>query len=165
MLDKFYDQSEKGITVPYPALFNKVNRDHGFVDLRSQPNLVSNIPEAGHSEALKAFLLLFAEPSSPFFTLGCDLGTHIERDEEGLPLHVAGGYVQIMGAQYATWSGHDYFALTNAISDAVELRSSGYSWELRFLCVSVLLNLDKFCDTIPSCLLTTTFDVDAAVNR
>jgi hypothetical protein len=150
MLDKFYDQSEKGITVPYPPLFNKINRNHGFADLRGRPDLVNSIPEASSSEALKEFLICLAEPSSPFFTLGCDLGTHVEKDEKGLPLHVAGGYVQFMSAQYATWSGDDYFALTKVICEALDPRSSGHTWVLRFECVSVLLKLDHFCDTIPS---------------
>jgi len=52
VFNKYYDQSEQGITVPYAPLFNDINRNHGFVDVRGRPDLVAGIPEASQSNAL-----------------------------------------------------------------------------------------------------------------
>jgi len=63
------------MTVPYGPNFVGKKRNSGFADIRSRPDLVSQIPEAAISCSLKSLLVAFADSSSRLFTIGCDLGS------------------------------------------------------------------------------------------
>lgn len=150
MLTTHYDQCRRGNTVPYGRRFKGLNRNHGFVDLRGRPDLVARIPEIAHSVALKALLMSAAAPTSPIFTLGCDLGARQEETNEKVAMCVAGGYVQLVMASYDKTSGDTYFTFTHVITSAVEGASPGHSWELRFECTPVDFKLDTHSGIIPS---------------
>jgi hypothetical protein len=150
VLRTFYDNSAKGITVPYPPLFGGVRRNHGFVDLRGRPDLVAQVPETSESLALRDLLVDLAQPASPIFSLGCDLGTHNERGRGKLTRYVAGGYIQVMKNAYSTTSGHDYLNLAQTLGSIVDGGSEEHDWVLRYECASVAFKLDQFSETIPS---------------
>lgn len=44
--------------------------NHGFLDLRDQPELVERVPEAAKSEGLAEILRVANSKGSPFFTIG-----------------------------------------------------------------------------------------------
>ena len=74
MLIVEYSFDEEANTVPYPALFDKIRKNNGFVDVRGRPDLARKIVESAHSPALRALLVELAMPRSALWTLGCDLG-------------------------------------------------------------------------------------------
>jgi hypothetical protein len=37
------EMDEKGMTVPYPPLFDDMRKNHGFIDTRGRPELASRI--------------------------------------------------------------------------------------------------------------------------
>ena len=39
MLETNLEMDEKGMTVPYPPLFDDVRKNHGFIDIRGWPEL------------------------------------------------------------------------------------------------------------------------------
>jgi hypothetical protein len=69
---------DKATTVPYAAVKDDIRENRGFVDLRGRPDLAKKIAEAGVSIALRDLLINVASSKSPIFTLGCDLGSHME---------------------------------------------------------------------------------------
>lgn len=86
---------ERGNTVPYPPLFNDINRNHGFVDLRGRPDLAGAIPELAGSPPLKALVVNLCQPGSRLMTMGCDLGEALLKGRQLDRRWTAGGYVQV----------------------------------------------------------------------
>lgn len=78
MLCTSYQVARVGITVPYGAKFDRVRQNHGYLELRGRPDLAAAVPEALEPEALKELLVSLAAPTSPIFSVGCDLGAHRE---------------------------------------------------------------------------------------
>lgn len=150
MLTTDFEAAEEGITVPYPPLFDQIRQNHGFVDLRGKPDLAADIPEASQSGALKGLLVGLSESKSRVFTLGCDLGTHEEPENEEATRHVAGGYVQVISACYADRSPDDYLRFGHAIAAALEREAENHNWLVRFVLTFVSFKLDDFSELVPS---------------
>ena len=92
---------DEGTTVPYPAVKDEIRDNRGFVDLRGRPDRADEIAESMASPALRNLLRELASTHSPIFTLGCDLGFHLEPTSVPASRRaVAGGYVQIAGIYY-----------------------------------------------------------------
>lgn len=143
-------EEENGITVPYPPLHDKIRNNHGFVDLRGQPDLAEKVFEGSQSIALKKLLIRLAEQPSPFFTLGCDLGSHEEDGFEPESRRVAGGYIQIISTDYAERLPNDYLSLAYAIEKEMEPFAENHHWMMRFVHMPVRFNLDNFNNDISS---------------
>jgi hypothetical protein len=74
-------------TLPYgPANRPDGRRNHGYVDLRDRPELVSEIPEVQGSQGMQAILRAPNSPESPLMSIGCERGT-FPRTEAELASH------------------------------------------------------------------------------
>ena len=124
--------SLEGLTVPYPPFFGEGRTNRGFIDLRGRPDLAAEIAECERSPALKTLLVNIAEGQMQLFSLGCDLGTHEEKSEDGLTDFVAGGYIDIVSSDYDDWCEDDYRQLAEAIESAITPDAQGHRWEVYF---------------------------------
>jgi hypothetical protein len=78
--------------VPYRAEDREDgDRNHGFIDLRDNPDLVLTIPEAEKNLGLAAVLRAVNAQSTPFMTVGCECGLF---EESNSPPYV-GSYIGI----------------------------------------------------------------------
>jgi hypothetical protein len=60
------------LPIPYPPMEHQDSTNHGFMDLRGNPDLIDRVPEAiGMPELQEALRLINAE-NSRFMSLGCD---------------------------------------------------------------------------------------------
>ena len=143
-------EQQEGITVPYPPLFDSVRNNHGFIDLRGRSDLAAKVSEGSGSNALRDLLVKLSERGSPFFTVGCDLGSHEEPESDENTRCVAGGYIQLMHCCYANRSREDYYSFGDIMARALEEVSQDYSWVVRFVLTFVAFNLDNFSSLTPS---------------
>lgn len=149
MLKVDFEAEEDGTTVPYGPLFDDIRKNYGFIDLRGRPDLAQTIPEGMQSAALWALLVDLSQPTSSLFSLGCDLGSHEE--PFGLDVsYVAGGYIQIVTAQYLRTSADEYLEYAYHISDSLEAGSESHDWQVRFVLKFVSLKLDENDEIVPS---------------
>lgn len=151
MLKTNFAVARIGNTVPYPPVSDNIRRNHGYLDLRGRPDLVVRIPEAADSRALYALLVYLAQPRSQIFTVGCDLGVRRKRHK---PTRVAGGYIQIIRADYLNASGPDYFAWAEAVVNALKGTPQDREWEVEFVLQSVVFRVDgDHSDPVSSVLI------------
>jgi len=132
-------EEQEGITAPYPPLFDGIRNNHGFVDLRGRPDLAAKIFESSRSHALRELLVGLSEPSSPFFSVGCDLGSHEESERDENERYVAGGYIQLMHCQYSDRSPEDYYSFGQIIARSLDKEAQRYSWIVRFVLGPVVI--------------------------
>lgn len=149
MLQVTFCVSPEGNTVPYPALFDDIRQNNGFVDVRGRPDLAAEILEAVQCPPLQELLVELAAPNSPLSTLGCDIG-ETETDLQDDRRFTAGGYVQwVLGPpDHSGTEGYD--SLAQAIADALEPHSEGYDWVLTFENKYVDLQLEGHSGLVPS---------------
>jgi hypothetical protein len=79
-------------------------------------------------------LIRVAAIGSPIFTIGCDLGIHVE--PTNVPVRrreVAGGYIQLASAHYERTNSDLYAALANAIVAHVKVRTGEDNWRIEFI--------------------------------
>lgn len=82
--------------VPYGPAPRLDNYNHGWTDIRDQPELVSTIPEASKSEGLAAILRAFNSIGSQMMTIGCECGLFVkETTDSAEPRYFAGGYIDV----------------------------------------------------------------------
>jgi hypothetical protein len=124
-------KSGDGTTVPYGPIFRGVRKNRGFVDARGRPDIAAHIAEGSESAALKALLVRIAE-ENVYFSLGCDLGMHVEPEAKPALRHVAGGYVQVVGTDYPRLTTERYDDFNNRIEKALRAKSEGRQWRLWF---------------------------------
>jgi hypothetical protein len=149
MLTIDFEQQE-GITVRYPPLLDDIRNNHGFVDLRGRPDLAAKISEGSRSNALKDLLVELSEHGSPFFSVGCDLGSHEEPKNDENARYVAGGYVQLMHRRYADRSPEDYYSIGEILAQSLNEKAQNHNWLIRFVLTFVAFNLDNFSSLTPS---------------
>ncbi len=65
--------------------------NHGFVDLRDNPNAVSKIPEAKKSEDLTILLTTVAQVNSPLMSAICEVGCFDSPHESEYYKYYVGG--------------------------------------------------------------------------
>jgi hypothetical protein len=134
----------KATTVPYSAVKDDIRENRGFVDLRGRPDLAKEIAEGAVSTALRDLLIKVASSKSLIFTLGCDLGSHMERTN--VPLRrrmVAGGYVQVAGIHYHRTPTDAYAALANSIVASLRHLSGPDYWRIDFVGGGVNFKFEK----------------------
>ena len=145
MFDYTVEIREEGMTVPYGPVFDNIRSNHGFVDTRGRPDLASNVKECTQSPSMKELLMRLAQSESKVFSVGCDLGGELVTDE-GRPHYVAGGYIQILSAEYSRFWLEEYERYGQSVAEMLESRSSSYEWRLESALTPVQFNLDGFED-------------------
>ena len=86
---------EPALALPYRAEERIGRRNHGFFDLRGDPERARSIAEAASSPAFQDLLAQLADSHSRYFSVGCELGDGPVTLEGGAAGHCSGGYVQI----------------------------------------------------------------------
>ena len=88
---------EATTSVPYVSSDRQDgDRNYGFVDLRDQPDLVEQIPEAKKSEGLADLLRAINSKNSLLMSIGCECGLfYQEVGQDGDPNCYIGSYVDI----------------------------------------------------------------------
>jgi len=83
--------------VPYYGVVHEDGaRNHGFVDLRDQPELAEHIPELSRSPGLTDFVKAVNERGSPLMSIGCDCGLFpVDDARPGEPTCYIGSYVDV----------------------------------------------------------------------
>jgi len=89
-------EDETVLVLPYVRNFEEGRSNHGFRDMRGRPELIDEIAEAGTSPALTELLRQLAQPSSRYFSIGCDLRTWPPAEPDDL--YQAAGYVQLLSS-------------------------------------------------------------------
>jgi hypothetical protein len=150
-IDIGYFRKPTGNTVPYPPLVDEIRNNRGFTDLRGKPELVSRIAEAQESAALAGILKAIAHPSSPFLSLGCDLGQSREKNKSrGKALCFAGGYLQIADIRLGAFEYEELEKLeTLAKACDVDLHAcvGKDDWEIEFNLSIVAYKFDDYIES------------------
>jgi hypothetical protein len=131
---------QNGITVPYGPIFDDVRRNSGFTDLRGRPDLAEKIVEGLSSPGLRELLVRMAGERS-YFSLGCDLGRHIEEEQSPKQRNVSGGYIQIASMNYAEASTDQYDAFCDAFAEELRRHAGNWRWKIDLQGTYVRFNL------------------------
>jgi hypothetical protein len=93
---------------------------------------------------MRKVLVALAQSESKIFSVGCDLGMAF-LTEETLP-RTAGGYIQIMCANYADRLPDDYAKYAAAVAHTLNAASKNHEWEVNFVLTPVAFKLDGYSD-------------------
>jgi len=118
-----------GTTVPYAPIFDGIRKNSGFTDLRGRPDLAEKIVEGASSAKLRDLLVRLSREES-YFSLGCDLGAHIEEERPPTLRRVSGGYIQIAAMNYTEASTAQYDEFCDAFSSELEPYSRKQRWAI-----------------------------------
>ena len=129
-----------GNTVPYGPVFDGIRRNSGFVDLRDRPDLADKISEGVFSPKLRELLKRLVI-NKWYFSLGCDLGEHIEEEQPPASRKVSGGYIQIVAANYAEASTAHYDAFCEAFGRELKSYGEKRKWRITLEGTYVQFNL------------------------
>lgn len=135
--------NEVHTSVPYPAFFSSTRSNRGFVDLRGRPELAASIAEAETSKALRAFLVRIANTRTTLFSIGCDLGHHVDPAAPKGRRRVAGGYIQLTCSQYDIVRPQDWARLCNGVSDTLQQSAHMDEWDVHFKLEPVWIDFDE----------------------
>ena len=128
-----------GITVPYGAIFDDVRKNSGFRDVRGRPEIAAQINEGGESKALRDLLVRIARENA-YFSLGCDLGVHLESESTAAQRQVAGGYVQLAAINYSNATTDQYDEFCKTMEPELRKRARSSHWRVELVGTWV-----KFC--------------------
>ena len=120
------------LILPYVRNFEEGRTNHGFRDTRGRPELVDEIAETGVSPALKELLRTLAQPTSKYFSIGCDLRTWPPSEQSDL--FQAAGYVQLLSADLAREAIHRrrQMLFGRALEAHLDRRVGEDDWVVRF---------------------------------
>lgn len=126
------NEEETVLVLPYVRNFEEGRTNHGFRDTRGRPELVDEIAEAGISPALKELLRSLAQPTSKFFSIGCDLRTWPPTAPDDS--YQAAGYVQLLSSDLAREAIHRrrQMLFGRALEAHLDSRVGGDEWVVRF---------------------------------
>jgi hypothetical protein len=141
-----------GTTVPYPPKRDKIRHNRGFTDLRGRPNKAKRIAEAQWSAALRRLLVRLADPDSPLFSLGCDLGSHKQRFAPRGWGRVAGGYVEVIASNYEAPAPETYQSFAEAVEAGMRTRALPDRWQIEFVIQKVRLKFRREPKGVYPCL-------------
>ena len=125
-------EDETILVLPYVRNFDDGRSNHGFRDTRGRPELIDEIAEAGVSPALKELLRTLAQPTSKYFSIGCDLRTWPPSEQSDL--YQAAGYVQLLSADLAREAIHRrrQMLFGRALESHLDARAGDDEWVVRF---------------------------------
>jgi hypothetical protein len=126
------DEDETVLVLPYVRNFEEGRTNHGFRDMRGRPELIDEIAEAGISPALKELLRSLAQPTSRYFSIGCDLRTWPPTEESDF--YQAAGYVQLLSADLVREAIHRrrQMLFGRALETHLDGRVGDDDWVVRF---------------------------------
>lgn len=126
------NEDETVLVLPYVRNFEEGRTNHGFRDTRGRPELIDEIAEAGTSPALKELLRSLAQPTSRYFSIGCDLRTWPPAEAEDL--YQAAGYIQLLSADLAREAIHRrrQMLFGRALEADLDSRVGDDDWVVRF---------------------------------
>jgi hypothetical protein len=125
--------------VPYGPIFDGVRKNSGFRDVRGRPDVAAQITEGGESRALLDLLVRIARENM-YFSLGCDLGDHLEPESTAAQRQVAGGYIQFAAINYGNATTHQYDELCKTMEPELRKRARSSHWRIELVGTWV-----KFC--------------------
>src|SRR5262249_40019098 len=131
---------KEGSTVPYGPIFDHIRRNSGFMDLRGRPDRAEKIAEGASSPKLRELLIRLAKERS-YFSLGCDLGSHIEEEKPPKWRKVSGGYIQVASMKYAEASTAHYDQFCEAFGGELKLYADKRRWAVNLEGTFVQFNL------------------------
>jgi len=132
-ISNFFRVESTAITVPYAAIRDPIRENRGFADLRGEPDKAQYIAEGNAFSALQQLLFRIAQAGSPIFSLGCDIGAHVEFARARQYRQVSGGYIQVACRDYVHAKREAYAAFANAVVAAVKPRAGRDYWEVEFV--------------------------------
>ena len=150
-LDFQFGQKDDAITIPYPAFFNEKRNNNGFFNLRTKPELIDEIKECNSSLALKKMLIRFAVSQLPIFTVGCDLGNHIEASCKENESNIAGGYIQFTSLPDENIDHTNWWALFKNVENTFLDLIGNDNWILNIILSPLCFKLaksDEIVDTV-----------------
>jgi hypothetical protein len=126
------NEDETVLVLPYVRNFDEGRTNHGFRDTRGRPELIDEIAEAGISPGLKGLLRSLAQPSSRYFSIGCDLRTWPPSEQSDL--YQAAGYIQLLSADLAREAIHRrrQMLFGRALEADLDQRVGDDDWVVRF---------------------------------
>ena len=126
-------QTDEALTaVPYgPQTHDDGDQNHGWVDLRDNPERVTNIPEAQKSAGLAALLKTLAEPGA-LMTSGCECGLFAGNAEMAHAYYV-GGYIDVMFREGALNSPEKLYAALEQWLPGVPPPPIGVHYDFEFI--------------------------------
>lgn len=134
--------SDNAIPVPYPAGYPRPS-NYGFLDLRGNPDAVAEIPEVARTPALRALLVRFASEAGPLFTVGCDVGHHVEAGALQNERYVSGGYVQFALVRATYNEASRWARLFNDMQEGLKARVADDYWRVHLRLSPILVRLDN----------------------
>jgi hypothetical protein len=136
--------SPRGNTIPYPPMRTRGRSNAGFLDLRDQPNLASEVHEALRSPALRCLLQSIAA-SKRWMSLGSEIGSHVET--KGSIRHYTGGYIQVITREPHRGDCGDgeeeYRQIAEAIAEDIQNTTRRCDWRLVFEVGEIAWRLDS----------------------
>lgn len=125
-------EDETVLVLPYVRNFGEGRTNHGFRDTRGRPELIDEIAETGTSPALKELLRSLAQPTSKYFSIGCDLRTWPPTEPDDL--YQAAGYIQLLSADLAREAIHRrrQMLFGRALEAHLDSRVGDDEWVVRF---------------------------------
>jgi hypothetical protein len=120
---------KNGNTVPYGPIFDDIRKNYGFSDLRGRPDLAEKIFEGASSRALRDLLVRIARERS-YFSLGCDLGRHVEDEQPPIRRNISGGYIQISSMTYAQASTDQYDTFCKVFGKELKRYTGKQRWKI-----------------------------------
>lgn len=125
-------EDETVLVLPYVRNFEEGRTNHGFRDTRGRPELIDKIAEAGTSPALKELLRALAQPTSRYFSIGCDLRTWPPAEPDDL--YQAAGYIQLLSSDLAREAIHRrrQMLFGRALEARLDDRVGDDDWVVRF---------------------------------
>lgn len=136
--------------MPYGPIFDGIRKNSGFKDVRGRPDVAAQIAEGGESKALRDLLVRIAS-ENVYFSLGCDLGDHLEPDSTAAQRQVAGGYIQIAAIKYSNATTAQYDEFCKIMEPALRKQARSSHWRVEFVGTWVKFCLpDEPATTVPS---------------
>src|SRR5688572_9377161 len=125
-------EDETVLVLPYVRNFEEGRTNHGFRDARGRPELIDEIIEAGTSLALKELLRSLVQPTSRYFSIGCDLRTWPPTEPDDP--YQAAGYVQLLSSDLAREAIHRrrQMLFGRALEAHLDNRVGNDEWVVRF---------------------------------
>lgn len=80
MVENYIVRDERVKSIPYPPDFRPDGIGYGFLDLKGQPEKVSQIVEAKDLPGLQRLLRYLCSMESPFFSVGCEKASWKDSD-------------------------------------------------------------------------------------
>lgn len=106
--------------VPYPSINRQDGSiNHGYKNLKNEPDLINNLPELQNSETYKNFIIYLNDKELPFETIGCE--HHLSNNNHEVVKYSQGSYTQIIFSDYEKNKNfHNFYVTLNYIINSIK---------------------------------------------